>query len=241
MSRASPGSFAGYFPTAPSVRRQDLSSAQRHNPEHIARDSPECAKTPKADPPVDRALHHGDQYVRQYLAHDSDLSVSDRDAPHSHSNGAGDILNGVGSASSLGSSASSVFTRASYPTMHTQTDTTGGLHTLTPLTNHESSPTRRSPTPSYQKLESTSKHVSSRDAQSSVSNGLDAPPLLSSITPTPTPPTTRIEARPGPGEVKGRRIILDPELGPGKAQKIKKATYRDFGAQVCFVSLTCIL
>ncbi|KAB8336730.1 hypothetical protein FH972_021039 [Carpinus fangiana] len=216
---------------APSTRRQQHSPADSQTLERLSRTSPEAATSAGAKPSASRAAHDGDQHTRLTLDQKQDRHMSDRGGRSAQPNDPGDIRNSIGSASSLGSTASSVFTAGTSSAMPHHSGAAGGIDTLTPLTNHESSPSKRSPTPSHQNFDSSSKHVSSRNPSSSARNGLDAPHSLSTITPTPTPPTSRVEARPGPGEVKGRRIILDPELGPGKAQKIKKATYRDFGAQ----------
>ncbi|KAE9974189.1 hypothetical protein EG328_003975 [Venturia inaequalis] len=105
------------------------------------------------------------------------------------------------------------------------------MSALTPLTNAESSP-------------SNGKMLSPRSTKRTyddMRNGASESPYLApttdtpgTITPVQTPPENRLQARPGPGVVKGLKITLDPVLDhkvSSKERKTLKPTYREFGAE----------
>lgn len=55
------------------------------------------------------------------------------------------------------------------------------------------------------------------------------------LTPTQTPPEHERRARPGPGEIKGYKIVFDPEMATGGDEKNKrkyKPKYIGFGDKV---------
>ena len=134
----------------------------------------------------------------------------------------GDLLHGVGSASSLTSAASSVFSHGSHSTAQNRASSLANGHT--PLTNHtESSP---------------AKTFSPSAAQASAA--MFAPKgTLSAPTMSPSEASTsRNERTPmhlPAGKVKGYRAVFDPELVSGlKKEEKKKATFikKEFGLEV---------
>jgi histone-lysine N-methyltransferase SETD1 len=153
-----------------------------------------------------------------------------------------DVLNTVGSASSLSSTASSVFSNTI--ASHAPDGSLSNMSALTPLTNAESSP-------------SNSKMLSPRstkrtydDMRNSESDSPYLAPIADSraasrtITPVQTPPENKLQARPGPGEVKGLKITLDPAVDhkvSSKERKTLKPTYREFGAEVRSTSMGVLL
>jgi [histone H3]-lysine4 N-trimethyltransferase SETD1 len=266
MSRASAGSFADFFPNAPAVLQQkqkkglpsspsssgaptpqphidgesSRSSAQHHeNGGQSGHDSPSAAsatavasKSDQPDPTLSNPTPHEDEDVLR---------------PES-----GDLLNGVGSASSLASTASSVFSHSNPPShnMSTHTSNSNGGHggattsasALTPLTNGDLSPPGKTASPrSAAKMLPVSSERSAVASPASVtapSTVNDASRLdQKAITPIQTPPETRLQARPGPGEVKGFRCVYDPDLDKklhGAERKKRKVHYREFGKEVSF-------
>jgi len=175
-----------------------------------------------------------------------DTRPSQTNTPHDedelHRVSPSDVLNTVGSASSLSSTASSVFSNTI--ASHAFDGTSSNMSALTPLTNAESSP-------------SNSKMLSPRSTKRTYddmrSGGSDSPylaPIADSraasrtITPVQTPPENKLQARPGPGEVKGLKITLDPVLDhkvSSKERKTLKPTYREFGAEVRSTSMGVLL
>lgn len=153
-----------------------------------------------------------------------------------------DVLNTVGSASSLSSTASSVFSNTI--ASHAPDGTLSNMSALTPLTNAESSPSNgKMPSPR-----------STKRTYDDMRNGETDSPFLASIadsraasrtiTPVQTPPENKLQARPGPGEVKGLKITLDPVLDhkvSSKERKTLKPTYREFGAEVRSTSMDVLL
>lgn len=140
----------------------------------------------------------------------------------------GDLLDG------LSSTASSVFSNGNSSTMSHVNGAGAVLSTPTPATTNDSSPIRTLHSPKIQNVKLDREHVSKND-KTYVANGLvdqgmaDAPASAPAI-------AKRVNPRPSPGEVKGRRIVFDPCLQPKtiKGHKASKPTYRDFGASVRF-------
>lgn len=155
---------------------------------------------------------------KQYTSPDSDEMQTDN----------GDMLRGLGSASSRTSAASSVFTQNSHA--FAQNRKGSAANGLTPLTNlTESSPPKgNSPLPSKpaSAMESIDGVVASTHVPASDGNDLDQER------------TTRPQMLPPPGKVKGYRAVWDPELdGKLSKEERKRATYRkrDFGAEVRYI------
>ncbi|KAK5123930.1 hypothetical protein LTR85_002127 [Meristemomyces frigidus] len=150
--------------------------------------------------------------AQQYRSPDSDeMQQSD----------SGDTLRGVGSASSLASTASSVFSSNSHAFAQNR------KNGLTPLTSHsDSSPPKPSSPPS-----------SKAAANMASTNGDFATPHLPASDTTPEPPAApreRPQMLPPPGKVKGYRVVWDPELdGKLSKEERKRATprKREFGTE----------
>ena len=129
---------------------------------------------------------------------------------------AGDILNGVGSASST-STISSIFSdrnaaRSAGAVMST---------TLTPLTNTESSPRAKVASPSF---DGHNYHATSINGTISARGNM---------TPQLTPPANKQSARPYDLEIKGSKCTYDPELDnsiPSKERRKLKPTFEEFGS-----------
>ncbi|KAL9080111.1 MAG: hypothetical protein Q9157_001071 [Trypethelium eluteriae] len=232
MSRASAGSFAAFFPNAPSVLEKKRK-----------RSSSEVIKAPSKSPALDNTS-------RSTVAGGTTLAVavsearsierasapghSAREDDEIRSSESGDILNGVGSASSLASTTSSVF---SNPYHHHSSHGHGaalGAHALTPLTNTESSPPEKIGSPIQPKLPNGVTHMDQSPptgvpAEAEILN--HAP---STITPADTPPESRRTAQPGMGEARGFKIHFDPETADGltrEQRKKSKVKYRTFVMQ----------
>jgi histone-lysine N-methyltransferase SETD1 len=141
----------------------------------------------------------------------------------------GDMLRGVGSASSLGSTVSSVFSRNSQASAH---NTKAALATngYTPLTAHTDSspPKASSPQRSTMAPEITSL------PGAAVASASHAPPPSDTPEP-PAPHQPRPQMLPPPGKAKGYRAVWDPELDNKLSrEERKRAAFkkRDFGTEV---------
>ncbi|KAF2474882.1 SET domain-containing protein [Lindgomyces ingoldianus] len=142
-------------------------------------------------------------------------------------NRSGDLLNGVGSTSSLASSASSVFSSAtnmSYP------GHTSSLHALTPLTSTDSSPPGKLPSPRSAQPSTETMHATAAlphcAPATNVSNN-----VAETMTPVHTPPDAKLAVRPTDGNM-GSRILYDPMLIPktanqGRHEKKPAPRYKD--------------
>ena len=155
--------------------------------------------------------------TKQYTSPDSD---------EMHQSDPGDLLRGVGSASSLNSTASSVFSHNSQAFAHNRKASVA--NGLTPLTNHTESSPPKGNSPQNPK--------SATDMASS--NGVFATSHVPASDTTPEPSQPRTE-RPQmllpPGQAKGYRVVWDPELdGKLSKEERKRATprRREFGTEV---------
>lgn len=233
----SKGSFAGFFPSAPSVQQQRRKRAalDRDHSGAVSDGLVNGAASP-CDQDEQSSSNHGSR-KRQRLSH-SELegTVDEGVIRQNPLNGeTGDLPNGVGSASSLSSAVSSVFSSSAQTVMPVQPHgIAAGSHSLTPLTNIDSSP------PGHQKSPRSTKALLDNPASGTTLslNGDDLKAAGSSsaaITPDATPPLIRVEARPPPGETKGVKAIYDPELDTRISAKDKrklKIRYRKFGEDV---------
>lgn len=154
----------------------------------------------------------------------------------------GDMRGVVGSTSSLGSAASSVFTHNSNAFAHNQDQSlsstkAAAINGFTPLTNHaDSSPPKGNSPQYYAHSSADMAAVTSNDAVTS-SHVLAA--ASSESTPQRAP---RPQMLPPPGKVKGYRAVWDPELDNKLSkEERKRATFRkkDFGAEVCYIFTSC--
>lgn len=169
-----------------------------------------------ADPRA-QAAFNGAGAAKQYRSPDSD------EARNSDN---GDTLRGIGSASSLTSTASSVFSHNSQA--FAQNRKASLANGLTPLTSHTESSSPKGNSPRLQK--STSDMAASNGAYAT------SHPTASDITPEPSHPRRdRPQMLPPPGTAKGYRVVWDPELdGKLSREERKRATprRREFGTEV---------
>lgn len=236
MSRASKG-FADFFPTAPSVLQQKRSRAAQHRRRQESSSVVHADPTPAVSDAVEVATKDGELDKKPLInGTDDDERMADQ-IPVVQDEGdyvQGDLLNGVGSASSS-STTSSVFS-----THHRNLSVThngGAYHmaTLTPITNTDSSPPGVHKSPSQHKLD--------RFVGMDVGNSSRTPdshhvaPTPEALTPISSPGRANTQARPGRGEVKGVKVVYDPELDKklsSKEKKARKVQYKTFGEEVWF-------
>ena len=231
MSRSSKG-FADFFPTAPSVLQQKRFKASQDRKVHRSSSTAhfQHSHPPSAPPAPSKGEHEGSHSVNRLTNGELDTvpqSLTQEDNEYGNS----DIAHEVGSASST-STVSSIFSAGQREvTMGYQS----GPHkstSLTPLTNIDSSPRPNGMNLSpkrfvhVQHFPSTNSLKSPSSPQLSDSNntGLD-----------PVDPLRRPQARPEKGEIKGFRIIYDPDLDSalrGKERKSRPAQYQPFGEEV---------
>ncbi|KZF24656.1 histone H3-K4 methyltransferase Set1 [Xylona heveae TC161] len=143
----------------------------------------------------------------------------------------GDLLNGVGSASSHASTVSSVFSANNQLSIISNAGAISNLHNLTPLTNTESSPPGKAP--SSPQFKSTYGHTPTDGSPGFVEPLPDSDAMVANaMTPAHTPLESRLSAR--PAGVKGSIATYDPELDPklnSKQKRKLKAVYREFGEE----------
>ncbi|MCJ1377405.1 histone methyltransferase set1 [Xylographa soralifera] len=235
MSRASKG-FADFFPTAPSVLQQKRTKTAQHR----KRPKPSAAEEPVAHE-ISQSTHvnTGNADVEHPFAtngiHRGDTTTEPSPVIQEETESIqGDLLNGVGSASSS-STTSSVFSNH-HPT-EVISNGNGGilLATLTPLTNTDSSPPGRNDSPPKR---------AKQPPLSSINVHNEAPPVLPAhtdmeqmspaLTPISSPGSGPSQARPGRGEAKGTKATYDPELDKklsSKDKKSRKVQYTTFGEE----------
>ena len=176
--------------------------------------------TSLADPANNNSTSAANGHVaKQYTSPDSD---------DMHQSDPGDLLRGVGSASSLNSTASSVFSHNSQAFAQNRKGSVA--NGLTPLTNHTDS--------------SPPKGNSPQDTKSSTNmasiNGVFATSHLpaSDTTPEPSQRRERPQMLPPPGKARGYRVTWDPELDNKLSrEERKRATTRkkEFGTEVRYI------
>lgn len=235
MSRASAG-FADFFPNAPSVLKEKRKKPSSDN--HTSR----APSRPDSPSRSDKDVGHA-AATEQRKNNDASAETVDQQHPSEEDDGAhradsGDLLTGVGSASSLSSTASSIFSNSrqnmSYP------GNISSIHALTPLTNTESSPPDKATSPRRSKTSNDHMSLTNTAIYSAPPPGaLQHAAPAEAITPATTPPQTRTQALPGPGEDKGITVVYDPALDPklpSNERHKRKATYRPIPRDVRLVS-----
>ncbi len=239
MSRASAG-FADFFPTAPAVlqqqhrqaalERQQAKSKGKHtkngSSSRVDGGGTSADISTSREPVGDTSSKGGAVVVK---------NEDDKSEPTAHDDTdsvAGDLLNGVGSASSHASTVSSIFSGGA----HVSQAQRGGLshsHTLTPLTNTESSPPEHHNSSPRSKAASVARAL---NAHQEIATDLDDPPgeesgamtLLTSRRMLP-------HARDLGGEIKGEICTYDPELDKSlssRERRKRKPEYRTIRAEV---------
>jgi [histone H3]-lysine4 N-trimethyltransferase SETD1 len=223
MSRPSGNKFADFFPTAPSVLQQRKASKTV-----LQKTRSEAREEPSEDAPSEkvsaRSSASGEEshVLRQTPQTENTkpecVSMNqDESEPFT-----GDLLNGVGSASST-STASSVFSSAN---LNSAMALSNGihLHAMTPLTNADSSPPPKMISPTNEPDVRVGNATMTADSTS-------AGPTLS---PQRTPPAARKRARERGYVVKGSKVVYDPDLDKkvnAKDRKKMKAQFTDFGTR----------
>ena len=231
MSRSSKG-FADFFPTAPSVLQQKRSkpAQSRKRPRSPAGEeatlpptllAPHASSTSAGEGrPSTNGICNGHHRVEQ-TPHVPDES----DTAH------GDLLNGVGSASST-STSSSVF---SVNQNQRRMALKYGSASLTPMTNVDSSPPHNS-VPSPERKQVHGGTASSRDPPNlAAARGATLKAHNSTIS-VDAPSASQSQARPGKGELKGVKVVYDPDLDDtltsSKERKSRSVQEVPFGAEV---------
>ncbi|EXJ81400.1 hypothetical protein A1O3_07691 [Capronia epimyces CBS 606.96] len=223
MSRPPGSKFADFFPSAPSVIATKSSKSADTDKSRLRSTEGRVEDAQVRDSLVRVALNSPNTQPHPSTKQDNLAKPSNHSLISEESDQfAGDLLNGVGSASSS-STASSVF---SAPIANAAMPGTNHLHfsTLTPLTNSDSPPNGKLMSPA---ADSTSHAV--MDSNSITSNLHHG-----SMTPLPTPPAHRRFARDASSPVKGAKCTYDPELDKTLNSKDKrklKAQFEDFGVK----------
>jgi len=226
MSRPLGNKFADFFPSAPSVlqQRQPSSKAADSDKTRVRRTDERVEDAHPRDAAVRVALNSTTATSPRAMKQDQLGKVNHALLPPEETEqfGGGDLLNGVGSASSS-STASSVFSGSiANGTM----PGANNLHfnTLTPLTSSDS--------PTSGKLMSPTNehhiHAAMDSTHIIISNSHQG-----SMTPLHTPPAHRRSAREANLEVKGSKCVYDPELDKNlnaKDKRRKQAQFEDFGS-----------
>lgn len=238
MSRAAGRSFAQFFPQAPAVVQEKKRLArERQRSTAASEDVPSLQPGASSD-----ALRHASDSPNQQLNSTQPKvnGSSGQDEKASPRDEAGDLLNGVGSASSRTSAHSSVFSHNGTTGTQTHNGTGASATDLTPATTHGSSPPENESSPHHEKPTLSPHHVSGSGLEYSPispNSHLHTRAATPSFQPSPTTPqnasTARPSARPAPSEVKGRKCVFDPELVDKRDTRRKMPPqYREFGQDV---------
>ncbi|MCJ1430538.1 histone methyltransferase set1 [Sticta canariensis] len=207
MSRSSKG-FADFFPTAPSVLQQKRFKAAQFRRRPKSPSVTEAKPTPAPCVPPAPALGPTEGGIvpngagHGHVVPDS-ATAGQEDSECVH----GDLLNGVGSASSTSTASSSVFSTSQRTLNMAHSNEPNKSTSLTPLTNVDSSPPSNTLGSPHQQR--------NRDGASSGRKSNRSPSRQVTERPAPaassyTQPPSKAQARPGKGEVKGLKIIYDP-------------------------------
>ena len=229
--------FAKFFPTAPSVLQQKKSRSKT-SPEKKQVPSAALAVTPGAEPAPELTAHSstrdavgGEEGFAATVNGDATSTGVNLNIPDESEHAQGDLLNGVGSASST-STASSVFSAINQqPSMATY----GTAHSfLTPLTTTDSSPSGKavSPPPVNMFRANSPPEVTSRRSEGQVELGPISPTRMA---PLGASHSSRTHARAPGKESKGCKAVYDPELDKklsSKERRSRKVQYKDFGQEV---------
>lgn len=224
------GTFEGFFPSAPLVQQQKRKRAalDRERLESSSEGVAHDAQSPST----------ADLSSNQYIVKRPRLSSHGAYEERNHANGEpGDLLNGVGSASSLNSTASSVKSHNGQPPPSSRTGGSSGSYAQTPLTVPESSsPDKGSAVHTY-KVQIAPAFENSDEpepltSQAQLRRHASLPPEQSQ------PMLERPGARPIIGQVKGEKAVYDPDLDRKLSSKERrnpnlKVRYIRFGEKVC--------
>ena len=231
MSRASGASFAQFFPSAPRAAKDKAKEREK-----VKSHSSGSPSVPSA---ADTQVSNAAAYLEDVASHQpqlqSNIAITDSVPLPAEDNESiqGDLLNGVGSASShTSSSISSVF---SAPTQQPNMSTFGGprnISNLTPLTNADSSPNRiTSPVQYKSDMQATTSSAFANDAV----GAQNVAAYLHDASAIHTPTTPRVYARDPNNGLKGEKCTYDPLVDPKLSDREKKKAkpiYKEFG-MVC--------
>ncbi|KAI4103699.1 MAG: hypothetical protein L6R37_003705 [Teloschistes peruensis] len=231
MSRSSKG-FADFFPTAPSVlhRKRSRVIESRHGLDHTAVSGQSPLHRSTSNVPVATVERISGQYQASGIV--ADLCSAPSLSVQEESDCAqGDLLNGVGSASST-STASSIFSAVNRKQSLVNQHDLHSSTSATPLTHIDASPsgeTMISPTKDHGR---SGKETTQRLKEDLVPIGR-IQPFHYSNSGTREPPRL-LQARPGKGEAKGEKIRYDPDLDrnkniSSKEKRLRKPEYVSFG------------
>jgi len=229
--------FAKFFPTAPAVLQQKKG---RSKPAQEKKQGASAALDVASDAASaheltahfsTRAPAGGGEAFVTIVNGDANIAEPSSMIQDENEHAQGDLLNGVGSASST-STASSVFSATNHPP--TMAHYGGAQSFLTPLTNTDSSPSGKAASPPPVNLscakvppEVMSTRLGGATELAPVS------PTATALLNTPLPP--RLPARPSGREVKGSKAVYDPDLDKklsSKEKRSRKVQYRDFSEEV---------
>jgi [histone H3]-lysine4 N-trimethyltransferase SETD1 len=227
MSRASGASFAQFFPSAPRAAKDKAKEREKGKSHTLG--SPSIK--PVADTPAASQQSRAGNASSTSSAGESNIPSTDTAAPQTEDNESlqGDLLNGVGSASSHASTASSVFSAPAAQSTMSAFGSSRNVSSLTPLTNTDSSPNRMS-SPNQPKTSDPSSGLATEKAQ------YDTPRAQSALADNNLPPA-RIFAREPNRSIKGTICTYDPDKHTSSDRKRKgKVIYKDFGL-VCIQSV----
>jgi histone-lysine N-methyltransferase SETD1 len=226
MSRASGASFAQFFPSAPRAAKDKAKEREK-------------SKTQIAGSPSTRSLAENQSVQSGFRVEnaaftrfgvEANTPATDSAPPPAEDNESiqGDILYGVGSASSHSSTISSVFSAPAQPTNMSTFGGSRNVSSLTPLTTSDSSPSRIA-SPNQYKSSAQTNSTSGFDATKSTHNDV---PQAQIETAEQIPQEPRVYARDPNSGIKGTICIYDPlldrKLGSNEKKK-GKPTYKEFG------------
>lgn len=233
--------FAKFFPTAPSVLQQKKSRSKTSQEKRQV-SSAALAVTPGAESAPELTAHSStrdavgpEEFLAATVNGDANSAGINSNVHDESEHAQGDLLNGVGSASST-STASSVFSAINQPPSMA---TYGTVHSfLTPLTTTDSSPSGKavSPPPVNMFRANSPSGLTSRRSENAVELGPTSPTRTA---PLGTPLFSRTHARAPGKEIKGSKAVYDPELDKklsSKERRSRKVQYKDFGQEVSFYS-----
>ncbi|KAF2405503.1 hypothetical protein EJ06DRAFT_526021 [Trichodelitschia bisporula] len=221
MSR-SRNRLAEFFPNAPSVLQRERTKT--------ASNAQSGSSSSNSLPRRDLTYVNTDSTTTPRASLGADNSLEDDDPQKASPS---DTLTGIGSASSLSSAVSSVFSNQNNSALP-QSGGTYNMSALTPLTNTESSPLRKESSPRLGKRTFDAMNDTDGLPTSLGSATMISPALANTITPIQTPPSPVRQARPGPGEVKGLKLVYDPETDVNLSHKDKrkyKPRWKEFGTE----------
>ncbi|RDW74123.1 histone-lysine N-methyltransferase-2 [Coleophoma crateriformis] len=225
MSRASGASFAQFFPSAPRAAKDKAKEREKVKSQTLQSPSINPLADNLSKTLADSRAESGDSTARAGEPNTGAIESVPSIAEDNESM-QGDLLNGVGSASSHESAVSSVFSAPGH--QNAAAVGSGILSSMTPLTNIDSSPTRLA-SPSQQKLDGLAT-VCSESAFESTSSTL--PSQATPVQEKPIDPRVFIRE---PGKnVKGTICTYDPLLDKklsSNDKKRAKAIYTEFGLE----------